>query len=327
LKSRAQVVEVLDMACTKIAICVHWLASAWLLVAATGLWGAADTVPLHEVTALSLQVGYRIRLTDVQRGKSARDGSSTLSVNFRLEFPGTGPTNFTRMRPEGVFLEGATSLIAAITATGPRVLFGYAYGQGDRYSGTTISYLNMEVEEEYTQLHQLGFAVTLVKVTEWEELAFKNLTLGTNGFLHCGPFDLLCIGELTRFKVSAAAFSMFEEEHKNYRDRVPLGFLNHSYAMDYLSIVDANDRQYSTSVRSVTGGSSHSAFYFGKSPDFGAKAGEKAPAPARPVVRGGLDGEEIAYPMTIRLKLPKRYEKEQVKFQIEKIELPPAKPR
>jgi hypothetical protein len=281
------------------------VAIACLLVASVGL--AADTA-IKEVTAVSQNGGHRLRLSMLEQIKSPWDEKiSAVSMTFRLEFAQSGEVPFLAQPPESVYLEAEDPLVEAILSSGENVAANKHSGWTDQF-GPTVYHL--ELGKEQKQLQKLKLAVTLVKVTEWEEVEFKGLKEGNNDLLHCGPFELACKGEAKQVVLSAAAHPEFFKEHEHYQKQMPLKFLSHRYAMQHASVTDVQHRPLSSSVVTFSGGSS-SGVYTRRS---------LLNLQAAPIKK---PEEPIVFPLTIKLKLPKQYEKERVTFEFEKFDIPP----
>lgn len=278
-----------------------------LLTAGTGLAADAD---IKEVTAVSQNGGHRLRLTRLEQTKSPWDETvCAVSMTFRLEFAQEGEIRFLAQPPENVYLEAEDPLVEAFLLSGENVANHKHSGWTDRL-GATVSHL--ELGKEQKQLQKLKLSVTLVKLTEWEELEFKGLKKGDNDLLHCGPFELACKGEAKQVALSSGAHAEFSKEHEQYQKQMPLKFLTHRYAIDHVSITDARNRALFYSVGSFSGGGSSGVFSWQRFLDL-ENATEKKPV------------EPIAYPITLKIKLPKRYEKERVMFEFDKLDLPALK--
>jgi len=258
-------------------------------------------------------------------------------MRFRLEFPQNGTTNYSHRHPADVFLDNQDPLVAAYIApqedalvldprlwphVGPDldIAKGPHYGSADD-SIPTLDIRDLAAPQPFHMLAYLELAATLVKVTEWEELEFNNLRLGTHDILKCGPFELSAFGHKARFSIGAGAGVDFRDEHTQYRQRVPLHFLNHSYAMTHIRILDSRGRELEVGLimgqgigSVIDGGCSFS--------DFSIRSRDGS---LPKLIDGHLFGEEIEYPVTIKVKLPKRYEKDRIKFRMENITIPESK--
>jgi hypothetical protein len=229
-------------------------------------------------------------------------------MRFRFEFPQGESGRFSPIHPAGTFIENEDPLVAAYITPSHNIATNRHFGWTDDF-GSQVHVYDLEVGgEAIRQLHRVELAIKLVKVSEWEELEFNNQRIGTNDYLKCGPFDLSGTGERTHFLVCAGASSQFEAEHKKYYERVPLNFLTHSYAIHYISVVDSRGRRLVSPAISSTGGGSCGSFIIRSGSGFWLKSVS--------------DGEEIEYPIRIKIKLPKRYEQEQVTFHLDNVPVP-----
>lgn len=272
-----------------------------------------------EVKALSQNGAHRLCLKSVEQEKSPWDDKiHALTLKFRLEYR-HHEYQFVGWRPENVFLEGVEPLDEVILLSGKNVAANKHSAWTDEESSEAVIY-TLEVGEEQKQLRNLKLTLTLVKVTEWKQLEFKDLKLGKSETLHCGPFEMDCTGETGRFCVSAGSRSGFGQEHEIYRKIMPLRFLSHRYAINHVRITDLKGQMPTSGTATGTGGSTSGCFSFQKPMNL-----ENKPANDGTRFKAG-DGkaeEPVAYPVTLQLRLPVKYETEHVAFEFENVELPP----
>lgn len=246
----------------------------------------------------------------LEQSKSPWDEKvAAVSMTFRLEFAQKGEIPFLAQPPENVYLEAEDPLIEAILLSGENIAVNKHSGWTDQF-GPTVYHL--EVGKEQKQLQKLKLALTLVKVTEWEEVKFKGLKEGDNDLLHCGPFELTCKGEAKQVALSAGSHAEFFKEHENYQKQMPLKFLTHRYAIDHVSMTDAHLYPLAFRAGTSSGGSTTGLFSL----------------PFIVSLEIGMDKKPqlpVEYPIVINVRLPKRYETERVTFEFNSFDLPALK--
>lgn len=253
-------------------------------------------------TTLSEDGGHRLRLTDAEQVQSPWDENvCAVTLHFRMEYADK-VNGFVTQASDNVFVEKVGPLEEVLLTSGEDV----ATNKHSSYFTTTSDLVisTLEVGKEQRQLKKLRLAVTLVKVTEWRVLDFKGLKEGKSETLHGGPFEIECNGGARTFGVSIGAQSEFQREHEIYRMQMPLALITHHFAMEHLDVTDFKKRPMNTRMGGFTGGSSSSNFS----------------------IRDGLDykvAEAIAYPVDLQLKLPGKYETQELEFEFEKVDLPP----
>ncbi|WP_395748017.1 hypothetical protein [Prosthecobacter sp.] len=253
-------------------------------------------------TALSQDGGHRLRLIDGEQLRSPWDENvCAVTLHFRLEYADKR-NGFVTQAPGNVFIEKVGPLEEVLLASGENV----AANKHSNYCTTTSDLVvsTLELGKEQRQLKKLRLALTLVKVTEWRVLDFKGLKEGKSETLHGGPFEIECNGGAETFGVSIGSQLEFQREHEIYRKQMPLTLINHHFAMEHLEVMDFKNRPMNTRMGMFTGGSSNSQFS----------------------IRDGLDpkvAEPIAYPVNLQLKLPGKYETQELEFEFEKVDLPP----
>ena len=293
------------------------VASVTMLVAAMVADGNAGLLP-QEVKALSQNGAHRLCLKSVEQVKSPWDDKiHALTLTFRLEYR-HHEYQFVGWRPENVFLEGVEPLDEVILPSGKNVAANKHSAWTDEGSSETVIH-TLEVGEEQKHLRKLKLTLTLVKVTEWQQLEFKDLRLGKSETLHCGPFEMDCTGETGRFCVSVGSRSEFGQEHESYRKIMPLRFLSHRYAINHVRITDLKGLTPTSCTKLGTGGSTSGYFSFLKPMNL-----ENNPTNDGTRLKSGEGkaAEPVAYPVTLQLRLPTKYETEHVAFEFENVELP-----
>jgi hypothetical protein len=177
-------------------------------------------------------------------------------------------------------------------------------------AGVMVMIGNMPFDQVPSRLERVTVELDLVEITEWETLKFE---AGPEPqIFHCGPFELKVAAGVNRLWVDAGAFREFAAEHKAYRARMPLEFLKPSYATTALKLVDAQG--------STPSGFSSSSRNSG-SPNWA----NEVESVDYSTWRKGPVTTPISYPITLTLKMPKRFKTEKVRFVFDQIELdPPA---
>jgi hypothetical protein len=252
----------------------------------------------------------------VWQGQSPWDEKAyALNVRFRFQFPKPN-------RPEDTFLENEEPLVSVSLEPGKDIASHRHFSSADNF-GPSIDIDHLEIGTKVAKrIRRMEIAVTLVKVIEWEEIEFKNVREGENELLDCGPFELACTGQKKSLLVSAAAFSSFEEKQEAYGVRVPLKFVNHRFAIEHIFVNDAAGHALFSHFGMGTGGSTNTSFAIPEK-----DAGHLPELDKRtdyPIgIHGSFEsGAEITYPVTITVRLPKRYEKERVLFRIDELVVP-----
>jgi hypothetical protein len=277
----------------------------------------------REMTALSQLGGHRLRLKSVEQIKSPWDEKiCALTLDFELEHA-LADGQFASQAPENVFIEKVGPLKEVLLTSGANVATNKHSAYCTRNSAVVIS--TLEIGKEQKQLQRFSLGLTLVKVTEWQQLEFKGLKEGKNDTLHCGPFEIHCTGNERSFDAGAGASTEFDVEHEKFRKQMPLSFLHHYYAIEHSRLTDALNRPLDTMVGNIQGGSTSARFSISKVLDFDNVLELKADDRAKPQAVVKMEAEPIAYPVTLQLKLPKKYETELVIFEFGKLDLPSVK--
>ncbi|GAA5143658.1 hypothetical protein GCM10023213_32000 [Prosthecobacter algae] len=267
---------------------------------------------------------YRLSLANAEQGPSPWDEKvAAITATFRLESRMPAEADFSSQVPADVFLE-KVDLQEAVLLSGEDVA-GQKGSKWTDSSALTVTIHTLEVGKEQRQLRKLTLAVTVVKVTEWEPLEFKNIQKADETPLHCGPFEIV-VSEVQpqHLLLAAAAFSDHAKEHEAYRQRMPLQFLTHRYAMQAVQISDAAGQRLGLSMGTYTGGGSSGRYAVSPGPllVFPPK-GEAGQTPSSIF----SPAKDIRYPVTLSLKLPRKYESEQVIFEFQDVPLPAFNPR
>jgi hypothetical protein len=174
---------------------------------------------------------------------------------------------------------------------------------------------DLEIGDARPRLQNVEFELVLTKITEWETRNFQ-AAQSSGEFIACGPFELRVYSQPHQVRVDAWAYPGFRKEHDAYRQKMPVNFLDSAYAMQELKLEDAAKH------RPTSAGSSMPASGAASTTFTGWNALESTDATA-----AAADGGDVVYPLSITLRLPKRYEKERVKFHFDEIRLPtPEKP-
>lgn len=280
------------------------------MLAATGAscaLEAADAPPIA-VTGKYSRGASRLRLESAVQERAPQGRNNfTVRLQFRLELAEGDAGTFSSEFPAGFFLNDEKSPLNSAQAEPGRSLGRVTHvGSSDATGGVTIA--EMEVGSQRARLKDVEIELALVRVTEWEELKFSGLGLGTSELLKCGPFEFRVVAELLRLRVNASASAQFRAEQAAYRQRMPLKFVNDSFGINRMVLRDAAGRSPTSSV--ISAGAATSGTFTVWRPPVTAPATE------------GADADEIAYPVTLSLQMPKRYETERLKFVFRDIPLP-----
>jgi len=269
------------------------------LLCCVGVFGGigAEALPKPEKSAVSKQGGYRLRLKQIEQKKSPWDAKIS-ALSFRFDMESLRSEAWPRSSLEdNVYLEKEDPLVAAYLTPGTDVAKHKHFGWTSAPNEVVVA--DLEVGAPVEWLHRLELAVTVVRVTEWEELKFEQLGKGESDFLKCGPFQLKLTAAERRVGVSVASFSQFKHEQDEYGKRVPLNFLNHRFGLAHTGITDAAGRKLHQSGGMGTGGSSNGGFIIW---------------PLERRTTSGWEGEIISYPISVVVRLPKQFTKERHTF-------------
>lgn len=231
-----------------------------------------------------------------------------MAMELQLEVSAASGS-MTRPLPAGVYLDNdASPLTAAYVVQGKNLARNEHLWSVQGTSGA-VSISELEVGGARQRLQDVEIELVLTKVTEWETRNFE-VGMGWSDFLRCGPFELRAFGEAQRLKVNAWPYPQFREEQEAYRQRMPLNFLNQVYAMQELKVVDAANRRPTSIGGTIPQAGAASNTYTGW------RASDADEAAAASV------SEDIVYPVSVSVRLPKRFEKERVRFRFDEIPLP-----
>lgn len=210
--------------------------------------------------------------------------------------------------PEGFYLNNATSpLVNAFVVAGKSLAKAPHTGSATGKDGVVVIN-HLEIGDAAQRLQGVEIEVAVVRVTEWESLSFSAAT-GLSDFFKCGAFELRSVGDEQRVKVDAMAYPQFRADHDAYRVRVPLAFLDATYAMGELKLVDSAGNSPSAMATTTPGtGAVSTIFTNWRAPAVGYEVAAAATA--------------VSYPVTLSVRLPKRYTTERVKFKFPEIRLP-----
>lgn len=279
--------------------------------------GAAETTP--PVASANYSGGpAQLRVLSAAQEPQGRRGF-TAKLELQLEIPPAAKAGMGSDLPTDFYLDNdATPLLAVAVVPGKNLAKNaHAWSVEAKTGRVTIS--DLDIGEARLRLQGVEFELVLTKVTEWETLVFQALP-GRSDFFQCGPFELRSNGDTQQFRVDMWAYPQFKPQHDAYRQRMPVTFLNHIFAMQQLKVVDAANRVPTSTGSSVpsTGAVSNTYSSF--------RAVEADGAAAAPA-----EGDTISYPVALTMKLPKRFQKERVKFRFDVIPLaeptPAAKAR
>ncbi|HEX2852456.1 MAG TPA: hypothetical protein VHO24_04395 [Opitutaceae bacterium] len=278
--------------------------------------GLVAAEPADVIASASYAGGAcQLRLISTSQGPSPQ-GRKRYNVNLELQFE-TLPRKSdgsTPPLPDGYYLNSDKSPLVAAYVMNGKVLAKVApSGTGSAKGKDGVVTINdLEVGDARPRLQNVEIEVAVVRVTEWETQTF-NAPIGGSDFFKCGAFELRAMSDGKQVKVDAMAYPQFRAEHDAYRVKVPLAFLDPTYAMGELKIVDAAGNSPS-SAATITPGSGAVSSTF---------TNWRAPAKGYEIA---ATADSIAYPITLSVRLPKRYTTERIKFKFAEIPLPAPKP-
>lgn len=285
--------------------------TAALLAAGVGSLCLDAAEPAPVVASASFSGGEcQLRAVSISQNSSPL-GRKRFSVNMEFQFEtlprkadGSSPP-----LPQGFYLNNDQSpLVAAHAVAGKNLAKTPHSGSAQGNTGVVVIN-NLEVGEVRQRLQDIEIEVAVVRVTEWDTQSFQ-AALGRSDFFKYGPFELRAVAEGRQLKVDAMPYPQFRADHEAYRVRMPLAFLNPAYAMQELKLVDTAGRSPTSTGSTVPGSGAVSSTFTGWRV---ANPGTESPA----VASDGID-----YPVTLTVRLPKRFETERVKFRFEEIILP-----
>jgi hypothetical protein len=274
--------------------------------------GAAETTP--PVAAANYSGGAaQLRVIATSQEAQGRRGV-TAKLELQLEIPPAEKAGSAGELPADFYLDNdATPLLSASVVAGKNLAkTAHAWSIEGKTGRVTIN--DLDIGEARLRLQGVEFELVLTKVTQWETIVFQ-ASPGRSDFFQCGPFELRSSGEAQQFRVDMWAYPQFKAQHDAYRQRMPVTFLNHIYAMQQIKVVDAANRMPTSTGSSVPSTGAVSSTYS----SFRAAEGDGAAAAAP-------EGDAISYPVSMTMRLPKRFEKERVKFRFDVIPLPAPAP-
>lgn len=271
----------------------------------------AAEVPLPVASANYSLGASQLRVNAVSQMPSAQSRRGfAVSLELQLEIPPAAKAGDFFQLPGGWYLDNEVSpLVAASAVPGKSPAKIPHQWMVDGKTGR-ITLTELEIGDARTALQAVDFELVLTKVTEWETTTFQALP-GRGDFFQCGPFELRANGEPQRLKVDVWAFPQFRDDHERYRKQMPLAFLNSAYGLQELKVVDAAKRVPTSTASSTPLTGAASATFTAWRP------GESTEATAAEPV-----SEDIVYPVTLTMRLPKRFTKERVRFHFNSIPLP-----
>jgi len=252
-----------------------------------------------------------LRVASVSQTPSTQNRRSfAVAVELQLGVPAASGSGTSFQLPEGFYLDNdATPLLAASVIPGKNLAKTDHLWSVQRQS-STVTHSELEIGDARQRLQGVDVELVLTKVTEWETRNFQ-AQMGWSDFTQCGPFEVRTFGQAQQLRVDAWSYPQFKKEHDAYRQRMPVTFLNQVYAMQELKVVDAANRSPTSMGSTIPESGAASSTFTG----WKALENTDASAPSSA-------GDDIVYPVSLSVKLPKRYEKERVKFHFDEIRLP-----
>ena len=271
---------------------------------------AAETAPTVATARFS---GGAAQLRVISATQTPAGRRFDARVELQLEIPPAAQSGGMPELPDDLYLDNVSTPVLALFVISGRNLAKTSYGWSVEGKTGRVVISDLDIGDARLRLLGVDLELVLTRVTEWETLAFQ-AGLGRSDFFQCGPFELRANGEARQFQVDAWAYPQFKPQHEAYRKRVPVTFLDHRFAMRQLKVFDAANRVpagVATSVPSIGAITSTFSNFRGTDDD-----GSAAP-----------DGDNIKYPVSMRVRLPQRFESERIKFHFDMIPLAPPPPR
>ena len=185
----------------------------------------------------------------------------------------------------------------------------------------SIPVSGLELGREQTSLKLLELAAPLVQVKTWKTLEFNGLGRAESRFPLCGPFEFITRGEDKRFKVTVAARSRFSQKQEESRKRIPLDFLHHQYVANKAVIVDSSGHRLISIATSGTRESRTSTLVIIDLPNAKPVESSRGEIGAG-VVQWAVEYKDIAYPVTVTMRIPEKWTAETATFRFTDVPLP-----
>lgn len=270
----------------------------------------AGEAPPIAVTGKYSRGAVRLRLESAVQERMSGRNNHTVRLQFQLEFPQGDAGAFVSQLPAGFYVNDEKSPLLSVQAEPGRAL-GRVSHVGSAEANGVVTIAEMEVGAARTRLKDVEIELALVRVTEWDQLKFSGVGLGAGELLKCGPFEFRAIGEPQQLRLNASVNSQLKAEHDAYRERMPLKFINDAYGINNVVLRDAAGRSPTSSV--ISAGTAPKGTFTAWRPPIG-----------QPPTAAG-ESDDIVYPVTLTLQMPKRYETERIKFVFRDIVLPAPK--
>lgn len=234
---------------------------------------------------------------------------ATLDVKHKPDAPAS---TYSWQMAEGVYMD-SVEVLEAVLPSGEDISKNQVFtGIENRPARVIIHRLKVGERETPKQLQKLGLAVTFITVTEWETVTFDGIEKIIQKSFPCGPFEMFYQGEFDHVMLSPSATAEFALEREAYRKRVPLNFITGDFALDHTLIEDSKGRHFRSSLRVSTGGAVMGTFY----------AKEVAIWSPMRLTLDSYRKIPVHYPISIQLKLPKKYHSQRRTFVFSGIHLP-----
>jgi hypothetical protein len=253
-------------------------------------------------------LGYTARMGPIQELDAKRPGVVAFNVYFSAKDAAAWKGS---MGEQTMYVDTGATLLKAQTEDGA----SHKLQSGPWAEiGPGLKFHELDLGGAGHHLTALEFEVPMVKVTQWRTITTKKEAPDAeekNGEpIDCGAFQICLGGTTDTFHVLAGAMGGFETSRKAYAAKVPLGFLNHGYAMSALEARDGEGKAISYGVTTMTGGASVRSY----------------PGPELVTTQradGGLaftgaivPAKKIIYPVTVTLRMPEKWEKQRVVFRL-----------
>ncbi|MEO7798038.1 MAG: hypothetical protein ABIY47_09970 [Opitutaceae bacterium] len=236
-------------------------------------------------------------------------------VELQLEIASATTVDGASELPGEIYLDNTETPVLAIYVISGKNLAKTAYAWSVEGKTGRIVISGLDIGDPRLRLQGVDLELVLTKVTQWETVAFQ-ADLGRSDFFQCGPFEFRALGEPRQIHVDAWTYPQFKAQHDAYRKRMPVTFLNHVFAMRHLKVVDADNRAPSSIGSSVPSVGAMTSTFSGFRSTGGRASFES-------------ESDDIKYPVSMTVRLPKLFESERIRFHFDVIPLtpPPEPPR
>jgi len=238
-------------------------------------------------------------------GATSADGGLTLRIAQMLQEPSSPDSELYVLSldaelvdpPESVYLIDHAPVEKALTPDGEN-LGVQEHTAVVEPRDRRVSIHRWSIGPARERIETLELRLMVVRVTKWNEWIHEGLGPGESAPLRIGLFGARVAGDADRLTVTLEPEPEFDEEHKAYRKKLPLSLHSPRFSLGLLTVTDAEGR----ALEHVGEGGDFAFF--------------------------GLPGEDgepakIAYPVTLKCRIPNEFETKEEAFIFTGLKLPP----